>query len=76
MKQCNITHDERHQQIEYNRIGTQQVIEGSISIRIKQQRPITNKKYMDCIFVIYSYSFKTKYVLFHTWHYPIYMRHK
>ena len=27
-----------------NRIGTQKVIEGSIIIRMKQQRPSTNKK--------------------------------
>ena len=42
----NITHDERHQQTQHNKIGTHKVIEGSISmdIRIKQQRPSTNRK--------------------------------
>ena len=46
MRQYDITHDERNQQIQHNRKGTDKVIEGSIciSIRIKQQRPSTNKK--------------------------------
>ena len=51
MRQYNITLDERHhQQIQHNRIGTHKMIEGSISIKIKQQRPSTNKnkKQMDC----------------------------
>ena len=64
--QKNITHDERHQQIQQNRIGTQKVIEGSISIRIKELRPSTNNKYMNCTFVICNYSFQPKYVLCQT----------
>ena len=34
MRQYNITHDERHQQIQHNKIGTQKVIEGSILILV------------------------------------------
>ena len=58
MRQYNMTHDERQQHIQHNTIDTQKVNEGSINItiRIKQQRPNTNKKYVDCTFVIFSYT--------------------
>ena len=38
MRKYNIKHDERHQQIQPYRIGTQKMIEGSISIRIENNR--------------------------------------